>query len=134
MVLRNVHLQAVQHSDYIQPGQDVELVLVAVNNSSDTNDKLVGITSDVGSVTLTGNTNIPAGSSLLIGSADGNDAVMAMGTAERARATVTLSKPISNGLNYDFTFDFEKAGKTTVAVPISAGNAPREEQASVQHG
>lgn len=35
-----------------------------------------------------------------------------------------LSKPVTNGLTYDFTFTFEKAGETTVAVPISAGEAP----------
>ena len=37
------------------------------------------------------------------------------------KATVTLAKPISNGLNYNFTFTFEKAGQASVTVPISAG-------------
>jgi hypothetical protein len=40
-----------------------------------------------------------------------------------------LSKPITNGLTYNFTFDFQKSGKTTVSVPISAGEQPRREDA-----
>ncbi len=39
-----------------------------------------------------------------------------------------LTKPVTNGLLYDFTFKFEN-GETTVAVPISAGEAPRREKA-----
>ena len=50
-----------------------------------------------------------------------------MGSATPATAEVTLSKPITNGLNYTFTFDFEKAGRTTVTVPISAGESPRRQ-------
>ncbi|HOW95840.1 MAG TPA: hypothetical protein PLF91_15300, partial [Mycolicibacterium fallax] len=33
---------------------------------------------------------------------------------------------LPNGLTYDFTFTFDKGGDVTVAVPISAGNAPRQ--------
>ena len=50
IALRNVHLQALQTSDYLQPGRSVELMFVAANTSPDTNDKLLSITSDVGSV------------------------------------------------------------------------------------
>ena len=42
-----------------------------------------------------------------------------------AKATVNLTKPISNGLGYNFTFNFENAGQATVMVPISAGLAPQ---------
>ena len=49
--------------------------------------------------------------------------------ADAAEAAVALSKPITNGLTYNFTFDFEKAGETTMTVPISAGEAPRREAA-----
>jgi copper(I)-binding protein len=48
-----------------------------------------------------------------------------MGNVTPATAEVTLSKPITNGLTYNFTFNFEKAGQTTVAVPLSAGSNPR---------
>jgi hypothetical protein len=37
---------------------------------------------------------------------------------------VALDKPITNGPNYNFTFDFEKAGTVSLAVPISAPEGP----------
>jgi copper(I)-binding protein len=128
--LRNVHLRAAQATDYVQPGRDVELLFVAVNDSPDVNDKLVSITSDIGKVTLTGDTSIPANGVLTVGEPDGQIAPLESAEkADAADATVALSKPITNGLTYNFTFDFEKAGETTVTVPISAGEAPRREAA-----
>jgi len=137
IALRNVHLQAVQTSDYLQPGRTVELMFVAANTSPDVDDKLVSITSDVGSVSLAGSTSIPAGSALVVGAPDGQAEAMPMGadqqTSTASKAVVTLMKPITNGLNYDFTFVFDKAGKKTVAVPISAGNAQRAEGVTASH-
>ncbi len=118
IALRNVHIQAAQSGDFLQPGQTVPLVFVAANNSSDVDDKLVGITSDTGTVTLTGDGSIPAGGALVV-SAEGQ--AEPMGSARPETAVVTLSKPITNGLAYNFTFNFQKAGRTTVAVPIAAG-------------
>jgi hypothetical protein len=126
--LRNVHLRAPQTSDYVRPGSDVELLFVASNGSPDTNDELVSITSDVGTVTLAGNGTVPANGVLVVGAPDGQIAALeSVDTADAAKAEVALTKPITNGLNYDFTFTFEKAGDTTVAVPISAGEAPRRD-------
>ena len=124
IALRNVHLLATQRSDYLQPGRTVPLVFVAANNSPDINDKLVGITSDIGAVALTGESAIPAGAALVVGAGGGG--TEAMGSATPATAAVTLDKPITNGLTYNFTFTFEHAGKVTAAVPISAGDTPRE--------
>ena len=126
IALRNVHIQAVQSGDALKPGRTVELIFAAANISPDTNDKLVSVSSDVGSVELTGNTSIPAGSSLIVGSADGQSEAAPMGSAQPAKAEVTLSQPISNGLTYGFTFTFEKAGQAEVQVPISAGGAERQ--------
>ena len=129
--LRNIHLRAAQSTDYVQPGRDVELLFVAVNGSPDVNDKLVSVTSDVGTVSLSGDTSVPANGVLAVGEPDGQ--IAPLESAERAdvaTAKVALSKPITNGLTYQFTFDFEKAGETTVAVPISAGEAPRREVAA----
>ena len=95
IALRNVHLQSSQSGDYLQPGRIVPLVFVAANDSPDVNDKLVGISSDVGNVVLTGDGSIAAGSALVAG----------VGGGETAQ--VTLTKPITNGLSYNFTFDFE---------------------------
>ena len=122
--LRNVHLQVVQTGDFLQPGSAVPLMFVAANESPEVTDRLVRITSEVGSVAVTGDGTIPAGGALVVGSPDGQDAVMPMGDAKLTTAEVTLTKPITNGLTYNFTFEFEKAGSTTVAVPLSAGESP----------
>ena len=131
IALRNIHLRAAQSTDYVRPGRDVELLFVAINDSPDTNDKLVSIKSDVATVTLTGDTSEPANGALVVGEPDGLIAPLeAVETAAAAKASVTLTKPITNGLTYNFTFAFEKAGQTTVAVPISAGEQPRNEAAA----
>lgn len=127
IALRNVHLQAVQTSDFLQPGSTVQLMFVAANESPDVDDALLRISSDVGAVELDGDGSLPAGSALVVGSPDGQDAFMPMGSAAPTTAEVTLSKPITNGLTYNFVFEFEKSGKGTVSVPISAGEAPRRQ-------
>ena len=126
IALRNVHLRAPQTSDYVQPGSEVELLLVAANQSPDRTDKLVSISSDVGTVSLSGDTTVPAGGVLVVGEPDGQiKALESAETAEAVTASVVLAKPITNGLLYNFIFNFENSGQTTVAVPISAGNTPR---------
>ncbi|ULE35108.1 hypothetical protein [Mycobacterium sp. IDR2000157661] len=135
VALRNIHLRADLKSDYIQPGTEVDLVLRASNNSPDTADKLVSITSDIGSVSLTGDTELPASGALIVGAADGEITPLeSVETVEAAEAKVELNKPITNGLTYDFTFTFEKAGQTTVPVPLSAGEAPRRDSAEKAGG
>jgi copper(I)-binding protein len=130
IALRNIHLRAVQSSDYVQPGTGVELIFVAANNSPDEDDKLVSITSDVGTVTLSGNAALPAGGVLVVGVPDGQTtALESVEAAEAVEATVELTRPITNGITYNFTFTFERAGEGTVPVPISAGEAPRREPA-----
>lgn len=129
ITLRNVHLRAEQTSDFVQPGSEVELLFVAANEAPDTNDKLKAITSDVGTVALTGDTSLPASDVLIVGEPDGQIAALeAAETADAAKATVSLSKPITNGLTYTFTFDFEKAGQVDVQVPVSAGESPRRDE------
>ena len=123
--LRNIHLRAPQSTDYLEPGRNAELLFVAVNNSPDVNDRLVSITSDVGTVSVSGNTSLPANGVLVVGEPDGQ--IAPLESAEKAdvsQARIVLSKPITNGLTYQFTFNFEKAGETSVGVPISAGESP----------
>ncbi len=124
IALRNVHIQASQTSDFLQPGSTVPLLFVAANDSPDVPDKLVSITSDIGSIALSGDAAIPANGALVVGAKGG--AAEPMGTAASPAAEVTLAKPITNGLTYHFPFTFEKAGATTVAVPISAGKPAAE--------
>jgi copper(I)-binding protein len=124
--LRNVHLRAAQRTDYVRPGDDVELLFVAVNGSAADGDRLVSITSDVGSVALVGDTRVVPGGTLVVGTPDLQPSPLgATEGAGTAEAAVALTKPITNGLTYGFTFTFEKAGQTTVEIPISAGEGAR---------
>jgi uncharacterized protein (UPF0333 family) len=125
VALRDIRIQAAQTGDFIQPGRTVELVLVAVNQSPDVADRLRGISSDIGSVVINGDARLQAGGMLFVGTPDGQKVAPGpVGTSNAAKAVITLAKPIANGLNYNFTFDFEKAGQGSVTVPISAGLAP----------
>jgi copper(I)-binding protein len=126
VALRNVRIQALQHSDFLRPGATVDLVLVVINQSPDVTDKLVGISTDIGKVTVTGDPTLPAGGTLFIGTPNGQNrkAVDAVEAADSVKATVALDKQITNGPNYNFTFNFEKAGSVSLAVPISAPDGP----------
>jgi copper(I)-binding protein len=129
VAVRNAHLRVDLKTDYAQPGSEVELIFVASNNSPDVNDKLVSVTSDVGTVTLSGDTALPASGSLVVGAPDGQiTSLESVETVEAAKASVELTKPITNGLTYDFTFTFEQSGEGTFAVPVSAGESPRREE------
>ena len=77
----------------------------------------MSITSDVGTVTLTGDTSVPASgrSGRRRRPTARSPAWSSVETADAAEATVALDKPITNGLTYNFTFTFEQAGETTVA-------------------
>ena len=93
-----------------------------VNQSPDQADRLTSITTDIGSVTVSGDPRLPASGMLFIGKPEGQ--VVAPGplqSNETATASVKLTKPITNGLTYGFTFNFEKAGQGSLMVPISAG-------------
>ena len=126
VALRDIRMQAVQTGDFVQPGRTVDLVLVAVNQSPDIEDRLVSVTSDIGAVAVSGDARLPAGGMLFVGTPEGAKVAPGpIGSSNAAKATVTLAKPISNGLTYNFTFNFEKAGQASVMVPISAGLAPQ---------
>jgi hypothetical protein len=127
VALRDVRIQAAQTGDYLRPGKSVDLVLVAVNQSPDVEDRLLGITSDIGPVTVTGDPRLPASGMLFIGTPEGQKVAPGpLSPNNAAKASVNLAKPITNGLAYNFTFSFEKAGQASVQVPISAGMAPPE--------
>lgn len=124
--LRNIHLRAPQTSDFVRPGSEVELLFVAVNGSDATPDRLVEVTSEVGDVELVGDLRLPAGGTLIVGTPDGQPSPLdATERADTAEAQVTLKQPITNGLNYSFTFTFERAGDLEIQVPISAGDTAR---------
>lgn len=131
IALRDIRIVAKQTTDALQPGKSVELRFVAVNQSPDVPDSLVGITSEIGTVTVSGDTTIPPSGTLVVGAPQGQDAtaLAAAQATATATATVELTKPISNGLTYNFTFRFAKSPEATVAVPVTApDNAPRAQQ------
>lgn len=132
IALRDVRIRAVVTGAALQPGASVDLLFVATNQADADNDRLVGITSDIGPVTLSPvNPEIPAAGSLIVGKPDGveADAMQALSTAVKANATVTLTKPLASALTYNFVFDFERAGRAAIGVPVTAGDtAPRAEQ------
>ncbi|PQM49389.1 Putative lipoprotein LpqE [Mycobacterium talmoniae] len=134
VALRNVRIQSDQSGDFVEPGKTVDLDFVVSNQSPDTRDELTGIHTDIGTVTVNGNKTLPAGGMLVVGTPAGQDVAPAKAMQElrniedasAAAATVALTKPISNGLTYNVTFDFKVAGSITLAVPISAGTAPQQ--------
>lgn len=128
LALRNVRIEAEQAGDAIDPGETVDLLFVASNQSPDTDDELTGITTPIGKVAMGGSKKLPAGGMLIAHPPDGEDAapmkviqeLRDTEDANAATARVTLDKPVSNGLTYDVTFDFKKAGDITLEMPISA--------------
>ncbi|WP_234806514.1 hypothetical protein [Mycolicibacter nonchromogenicus] len=129
LALRDVRIQATQTGDALQPGETVDLVFVVSNSSADTEDELSDIKTSVGKVSSTGSKTVPVGGVLVVSAPAGPDlptapaakALPEVANANTAAATVSLDKPISNGLTYDFTFTFKNAGDVHVDVPISAG-------------
>jgi hypothetical protein len=123
--LRDIRIQATQTRDFIEKGTAVELVLVAVNQSPDIPDRLVSITSNIGQVSISGDPRLAPAGMLFVGTPEGpRVAPGPLQGTNAVKATIALSDKISNGLTYNFTFNFEKAGQASVLVPISAGLAP----------
>ena len=99
----------------MRPGGDVELLFLAVNESAKDKDRLVSITSPVGTVSVTGDPTIAAGGTLVVGTPDGQPSPLeATEAAKSVEAKVALSKPISNGFTYDFTFTGPRVPKDPV--------------------
>jgi hypothetical protein len=134
IALRDVRIRAQVTGAALQPGESVDLLFVAANQSQTDSDKLVSITSELGTVTITPSTpEIPASRSLTAGKPDDADAAALQELSDSVKATakVKLNKPLANALTYDFVFKFERAGQATVGVPVTAGdNARRVEQPS----
>jgi hypothetical protein len=130
IALRDVRILADQSGATVKAGDSADLLFVAVNQSGVDNDRLVSITSDYGSVTVSpSRPEVPAERALIVGKPETKygEELQALSNATKATATVKLTKPISNGLTYSFVFTFERAGQAKIEVPISAGEtAPRQ--------
>lgn len=122
IALHNIRICVLQRGAAAQPGETVNLALVVTNQSPDTADALVRVTSDIGGVAVVGDATVPAGGTLIVDSPDRlvhARPLAAVKSLKTATATVLLTRPVSNGLVYRFTFQFAHAGETTVGVPVS---------------
>ncbi len=131
IALRDVRIQAEATRDAVQPGKTVDLLFIATNQSGDSPDRLLSISSDIGSVAVNGDATVPPLGSLLVGAPYQQDAtaLSAVKPARAVTATVTLTKPITSGPLYNFSFTFERNGQATLGVPATAPeNAPRMPQ------
>lgn len=130
IALRDVRIRAEITGAELKPGESVDLMFVATNQSGTQNDRLMSVTSDVGSVSLSpSNPEIPANGSLIVGKPEGAEAeaMQKLADAQKATATVKLNKPIANALTYEFVFKFQRSGEAKVAVPVSPPeSAPRQ--------
>lgn len=132
LALRNVRIVAAQTGDAIPAGSTVDLAFVASNQSvTGQDDQLTAISTDIGNVSLTGTKKVPAGGALIVAPPIGQGAVSPTAAKDlrsvedsgTAAATLTLGQPISNGLTYNFTFEFREAGKISFGVPIAVESA-----------
>ncbi|MBV8348417.1 MAG: hypothetical protein JOZ49_13040 [Mycolicibacterium sp.] len=139
IALRDVRIQADQTGDAVQPGKSVDLLLVATNQSANNQDRLLSVSSDIGSVAVNGNPTVPPLGSLLVGATYQKDAgaLNSVKPANLVTATVTLNKPITSGPLYNFTFTFERNGQATLGVPVTAPPAappaPQAASAVAEH-
>jgi hypothetical protein len=128
--LRDVRIRVEQTGATVKAGDSADLLFVAANQSGVDNDRLVSITSDYGTVTVSpAKPEVPAAGALIVGKPETKEAeeLQALSHGAKATATVKLTKPISNGLTYAFVFTFERAGQSKIQVPITAGEtAPRQ--------
>jgi len=137
IALRDVRIQADQTGDAVQPGKPVDLLFVATNQSGDSPDRLLSVSSDIGSVTVAGDATVPPLGMLFVGAPYQRNAaaLSALKPAPAVAATVTLNRPISNGPLYNFTFTFERNGQATLGVPVTAPqNTPPTPQAASAGG
>ncbi len=104
----------------------MELIFVAANDVRRTcADKLVSITSDIGTVTLPATARCRQPVCWRSATPDGQrQRWQSVERRRLRRGQVELTKPITNGLTYDFTFTFEQAGDTTVARADLGGRGP----------
>lgn len=133
IALRDVRVQAPQTSAEVQAGKTVDLMFVTTNQSQENPDRLLSVSSDIGPVSVSGDAIVHPLGTLLVGSGYRQDAtaLSAVKPATAVTATVALDKPISNGLLYNFTFTFERAGQATFGVPVTgAENVPQTQQAA----
>ncbi len=128
MQLRNVQIiyPADKADEVFGNGGPFQVSFVISNIDPVENDRLLGIDAPQGgSVTLAGNTEIPAGQALRAGKPIGLlEPEDIKTTDEQKRLTVVLSNAgdsVAPGLTTPLTFRFEKSGSITMNTPVDSG-------------
>lgn len=140
IALRNVHIAYPSSQEYsIEPGGTAVLAFTIVNDSLETTDKLVSITTDYAArvvageefagLTLKPQTSLQAGELPADASAEAEAEKQAANKDENDDAPDALllvvlediKAGVRPGLTIPMTFKFEKAGSVTVQVPVDAG-------------
>ncbi|MGL4306753.1 MAG: hypothetical protein ACRCSF_11425 [Mycobacteriaceae bacterium] len=117
LAIRNVHILAPESATDNKVGGTARLALVIANSSTTSDDKLIQVSSSMGTPSISGSTTIPASDSLVVGTPAGQ--LENPGTLAPASITFTnLSSAIPPGLTVDITLTFEKAGDITISVPV----------------
>ncbi|WP_232017027.1 copper chaperone PCu(A)C [Gordonia insulae] len=128
MQLRNVQIVYPQDKadEVFGNGGPFQVSFVITNIDPVENDRLTGIVApDGGTVSIVGNTQIPAGQALRAGKPIGLLEPQDVKTTDaEKRATVVLTgagKTVAPGLTTPLTFRFEKSGEITVNTPVDVG-------------
>jgi copper(I)-binding protein len=140
IALRNVHIAYPSSEEYsIEPGGKAVLAFTIVNESTETTDKLVSITTDyaasvvageeVAGLVLKPQTSLQAGELPAGESAEAEAEKQIENKDQNTDAPAALvlvvlediKAGVRPGLTIPITFTFEKAGPVTVQVPVDAG-------------
>lgn len=133
--VRNVQLAFPEDSSTYEAGSSAPLEGGLVNAGSES-DRLVEVTSPyAASAEVTGTTVLPAESNLWSTPAKqgGGQQAPSASSAENAQVHITLrglNHDIRPGLTVPVTFVFEKAGPTTIQVPLGTSSEERPEHGS----
>ncbi|TSD45285.1 copper chaperone PCu(A)C [Rhodococcus sp. KBS0724] len=140
IALRNVHIMYPSSEEYsIEPGGTAVLAFTIVNESAETTDKLVSITTDYAASVVAGEEVaglvIKPQTSLQAGELPAGESAEAEAEKQIANKDQNTDAPaalllvvledikagVRPGLTIPMTFTFEKAGPVTVQVPVDAG-------------
>ncbi|MGC0362183.1 copper(I)-binding protein [Rhodococcus sp. 27YEA15] len=140
LALRNVHIAYPSSEEYsIEPGGNAVLAFTIVNESNETTDKLIRISTDYAARVIageeTGGLTIKPQSSLQAGQVPADQSAVDLADTQiknkdensDAPSALTLvvlediKAGVRPGLTVPVTFTFEKAGPVTLDVPVDAG-------------
>ncbi len=126
IALRNVRLPYPQNQQGTYPSGSPVPVLVTIINQSSTTDELIAVTSPAASrALLLGTTRIPPDSTVTSAAGPAGGEPTSPLVVGELRVVLLTNQVLPAGLNTPVTFEFRRAGKVTLPVPM--GPAPNSE-------